>query len=423
MSKGAGPFGTFERSLAWRYLRARREHGGVAMVSAISFIGIALAVTALVVVMSLMNGFREELTDKLLGGRGHVFAEVRDMPQEDALKFADGIRDMDGVVSVTPIIEGSAFAQSQVESRGVLVRGVSGDAARELEFIRERLTDGSAATFGTGETGGDEVMMAASLAFGLGVRGGSPVKLTSSATRATAFGSAPITKTFETSAIFRTGYGELDELYVLMPIEQAQLFFNYRGRYQRLEIRMEQPHKSEELMEAIGLKYPILLTVDWKEQNRSLVQALAIESSMMRIIFLILVTITSLNIITGVVMLVKNKTRDVAILRTMGASQGSVLRIFLMIGAFLGIVGTAVGLAIGLLMVWNIDVVESFLNFVSGQRVFNPEVYGLDGLPARINWVEVGLATGWAVAMSVLVTLAPAWRAARLDPVEALRFE
>lgn len=419
----APPFGAFERTLAWRYLRARREHGGVALVSIISFIGIALAVTALVTVMSLMNGFRHELVDKLLNGRGHVFVDTRFMSDTEADELAVALRTLQGVTSVTPIIEGQAFAQSQNAARGVFVRGVPGDAARDLVFIRKRLTDGSAASFGEGEKGGREIMVAQRVAEMLEVHAGDPVTLISPSTTATAMGSVPRKKTFDLSASFRTGYGELDEIFVLMPIEQAQIFFNYQGRYQNLELRMTDPQNSGRLMSEISRRFPILSVTDWKAVNSGIVGALAVEASMMRIIFLILITITSLNIITGVVMLVKNKTRDVAILRTIGASRGAVLRVFLMIGAFLGIVGTLVGLSLGLLLVWNIGAVEAFLNVISGQRVFNPEVYGLDHLPARINWIEVGFAVTWAMVMSVLVTLAPAWRAARLDPVEALRFE
>lgn len=419
----AAPFGRFERTLSWRYLRAKRENGGAALVSIISFVGIALAVTALVVVMSIMNGFRGELIDKLLSGRGHVFVDARFTAEADSDRVAEVLRELKGVTSVTPIIEGQAFATSRDDSRGIFIRGLPGDAARDLEFIKERMVEGSAETFGEGDKGGNEIMIAAEVANILQVRVGDNIQLVSSATTQTAMGSLPKRKTYTVSAIFRTGYGELDQIFTLMPIEQAQLFFNYQGRYQNLELRMVDPRHSDRLTAQIRERFPNANVTDWKEVNQSIVNALAVEAMMMRIIFLVLVTITSLNIITGVVMLVKNKTRDVAILRTIGASQGSVLRVFLMVGAFLGIAGTLVGLFLGLLMVWNIGAIQDFLDFVSGRSVFAPEVYGLDRLPAEINWLEIGGAVIWAIVMSILVTLAPAWRAARLDPVDALRFE
>jgi lipoprotein-releasing system permease protein len=417
------PFGPFERTLAWRYLRARREHGGAALVSVISFVGIALAVAALVVVMSLMNGFRSQLLDSLLGGRGHLFVTTSFLTQEDADRLADQLRSVEGVVSVTPIIEGQAFAQSPTDSRGVFVRGVAGDDARALEMVKNDEFEGSAERFGEGEKGGRSIMVARKVARALGVGPDQTITLISPSTTATAMGSVPKRKAYDVDAVFTTGYGDLDEIFVLMPIEQAQIFFNYQGRYQNLELRVTNPQRVEDVTARIAPLVPFGETTSWKEVNSGIVGALNVEFSVMRVIFLILVTITSLNIITGVVMLVKNKTRDVAILRTIGASQGSVLRVFLMVGGFLGVAGTLVGLSIGLALVWQIDAVEAALNFVSGREVFDPEVYGFDGLPAKLNWGEVGFAAIFAMLMSVLVTLAPAWRAARLDPVEALRFE
>lgn len=417
------PFGPFERTLAWRYLRARREHGGAALVSIISFVGIALAVAALVVVMSLMNGFRSQLIESLLGGRGHLFVDARFLSQEEADALAIRLREVEGVVSVTPIIEGQAFAQSRTDSRGVFVRGLSGDDARALDFITDPELEGSAARFGEGDKGGRSIMVARKVARALEVGPGESITLISPSTTTTAMGSVPKRKAYDVDAVFTTGYGDLDEIFVLMPIEQAQIFFNYQGRYQNLELRVSDPQHVELVTERIAPLVPFGQTTSWKEVNSGIVGALNVEFSVMRVIFLILVTITSLNIITGVVMLVKNKTRDVAILRTIGASQGSVLRVFVMVGGFLGVVGTLVGLSIGLLLVWQIDGVEAFLNLVSGREVFDPEVYGFDGLPAKINWGEVIFAALFAMGMSILVTLAPAWRAARLDPVEALRFE
>lgn len=422
----APAFGRFERTLAWRYLRAKRENGGVALVSIISFIGIALAVTALVVVMSVMNGFRGELVDALLSGRGHVFVEARYMSEEEADAVGKIVATIDDVESVIPIVEAQAFATSARASTGIFVRGLPPEDARHLDFIRERMVMGSAERFG--ETDGNglakHILIADGVARMLRVTPGDTIKVISSAPRQTAMGTTPRQATFEVIGVFKTGYGEIDQVFTLMPMETVQAFFEFRGRYQNLELRIADPDQSEKVIEEIGRLVPIAGTTDWKRQNPGILNALTIESTMMRVIFIILLTITSLNIITGVVMLVKNKTRDVAILRTIGTSQGSVLRVFLMIGAFLGIMGTAVGLALGLTIIWNLSHIENFFNTIFNTQIFDPSVYGITlGEIARINWWEVGFASVWAIATSVLVTLAPAMRAAKLDPVEALRFE
>ncbi len=422
----AAPFGRFERTLAWRYLRSKREHGGAALVSIISVVGIALAVWALVVVMSVMNGFRSELVESLLSGRGHVFVDARYLSEEEADGIAGRLREIDRVETVTPIIESQAFATSQRASRGIFVRGLPPDFARELDFVKDSLVMGSAERFGAAPDGRlpKQILLANGVAESLGVIPGDEIKVISSQPTQTAFGTTTRPATFEVVGVFRTGFGDIDQIFAMIPIETAQVFFDYRGQYQNLELRIENPEKSEEVMEAIRIAAPIVSVTDWKQLNSGIVNALAIESTMMRIVFLVLLTITSLNIITGVVMLVKNKTRDVAILRTIGASQGSILRVFLMVGGFLGLVGTLIGLTLGLLFTWNLGHIEAFMNWAFNVQVFDPMVYGITlGEIARINWMEVGFATAWTLAMSVLVTLPPALRAARLDPVDALRFE
>lgn len=422
----AAPFGRFERTLAWRYLRSKREHGGAALVSIISVVGIALAVWALVVVMSVMNGFRSEMVESLLSGRGHVFVDARYLSEDEADEIAGRLRGIQDVKTVTPIIESQAFATSQRASRGIFVRGLPGDFARELEFVKDSLVMGSAERFGEAPDGSlpKQILLASGVAESLNVIPGDDIKLISSEPQQTAFGTSTKQATFEVVGVFRTGFGDIDQIFAMVPIETAQVFFGYRGQYQNLELRIEKPEQSEKIVEQIRIVAPIVSVTDWKRLNSGIVNALAIESTMMRIVFLVLLTITSLNIITGVVMLVKNKTRDVAILRTIGASQGSILRVFLMVGGFLGLIGTLIGLSLGLLFTWNLGHIEAFMNWAFNIQVFDPMVYGITlGEIARINWMEVGFATVWTLAMSVLVTLPPALRAAKLDPVDALRFE
>ena len=431
------PFGTFERSLAWRYLRARKEHGGVAMVAIISFIGIALAVTALIVTMSIMSGFRGTLLDTLLGGKGEVYAQVERYTNEESDELADQIRLIDGIKSVHGMHEDQVLIQSGENTRGAIVRLVRPEDLDLYRFLKDQdsrnyLAAGSAddfraAGFGEGRKGGDRIIIGQFLAAKIGAFPGSKVKLTNSKQNPTPFGPGPPkSKEYTVAGIFRTANVELDIGYIFMPLEQGELFFALNNGYTQLDIRLDDPMAVAEARQSIVDKLGSISSMsDWQEERQGYLNALAIERAMMRLIMLVLITITALNIITGVVMLVKNKTRDVAILRTIGASRGSVMRVFVMVGAVLGIAGALVGFLLGVLIVQNIGAVEAFLNAVipGDGEIFDAETYGLDGLPAVLDWGEVLFTTGWAVAMSVLVTLWPAWRAAQMDPVEALRFE
>lgn len=428
MSEGAGKagaFGAFERTLAWRYLRARREHGGASMISIISFVGIALAVAALIVTMSLMSGFRQTLLDKLLGGQGHMFVSVEDRSQDDADALIDRLADIEGVVAATPVVEAQGLLSLNQRATGALVRGVRAEDLSIYPFLGDGLERALAAGFGEGRNGGDVILLGEGLARQIGAFEGARVTLLGTQGAATPFGdTSGRKKEYVVGGVFKTGSVELDRAFMFMPLPQAQLFFNSRDRYQVIDLRLNDPYDTELVAERINAAVDERLFIDdWKRLRAGYLTALEVESSVMRILFLILITITALNIITGVVMLVKNKTRDVAILRTIGAGRSSVMRVFVMIGASLGVFGALTGLAIGLAIVLNIDAVEWFLNTVTGTRVFNPEVYGLEGLPAVLNWGEALFTAAWAITMSVLVTIWPAWRAARMDPVEALRFE
>ena len=296
-----------------------------------------------------------------------------------------------------------------------------------MPFLKDGGAAAIASGFGEGKNGGNTVMMGAFLAAGregLGIRPGDKVEIITSQTNAGPLGSTPRSKAYTVGDIFKTGSVELDRLYIFMPMDQAQLFFNRKGEYQLIDIRLVDPMKTEQAMRQInemtGFQYVVF---DWKQQRASYFNALNVERGMMRIIMLILITITALNIITGVVMLVKNKTRDIAILRTIGTTRGAIMRIFIMIGAILGLTGALIGLGLGVLIVLNIDAVETALSFVMGREIFAADVYGLDGLPAELDWGEALFTTLWAMSMSILVTIWPAWNAARLDPVDALRFE
>ncbi|MEM7460034.1 MAG: lipoprotein-releasing ABC transporter permease subunit [Pseudomonadota bacterium] len=420
----ATPFGQVERTLAWRYLRATRANGGVSVVSIVSFIGILLAVMALIVVMSVMSGFRSTLLDALLGGEGHIYVYSQDEPVESVDELAERFENLPTVDLAMPIIEQQVLASSERRQSGALVRGVRVQDLDDLPFLEGGAEAAKAFGFGDGKNGGDVIMMGRFLASDLGLYPGDKVTLIAPNGIQGPFGVTPRRKVYTVGRFFQTGSVQLDQLFILMPVEQAQLFFGRKGLYDKIDIRVPDAMQTEQaeadVSEAMNYRLPVQ---NWKARHEAYFAALNTERSMMMIIMLILIVITALNIITGVVMLVKNKTRDIAILRTVGTSRGSVMRIFLMIGALLGLTGALIGALLGVIVVLNIDVVIDGISIVLQRDLFPPTVYGLDGLPAELNWFEVSFVTLWAMSMSMLVTIWPAWAAARLDPVEALRFE
>ncbi|MCR9195189.1 MAG: lipoprotein-releasing ABC transporter permease subunit [Hyphomonas sp.] len=420
----ATPFGQVERTLAWRYLRATRANGGVSVVSIVSFIGILLAVMALIVIMSVMSGFRATLLDAMLGGQGHVFVFTQDEPAQEIDDLALRLEGLPEVDQAMPIIEQQVLATTDRRQSGAIVRGVRMEDLDNLPFLEDGGAAAAAAGFGEGKNGGDVIMVGRFLAADLGLYPGDKVTLITPDGIKGPFGVTPRRKVYTVGSFFQTGSVELDQLYILMPIEQAQLFFGRKDVYDKIDLRLPDPMLTEAAETAVqeALEYR-LPTQSWKVQREAYFSALNTERSMMMIIMLILIMITSLNIITGVVMLVKNKTSDIAILRTVGTSRGSIMRVFLMIGALLGLTGALIGAALGVVLVMNINVVIDGIGAILQRDLFPPTVYGLDGLPAVLDWAEVSFVTLWAMGMSMLVTIWPAWSAARLDPVEALRFE
>ena len=420
----APAFGFWERMLAGRYLRAKRSQGGVALISAISFIGIMLAVAVLIIVMSVMNGFRTELLSRILGFNGHLFVSGAVLDRPDRDQVVAQIAKVPGVVQAAPIIEAQAIAMGPAQISGAIVRGIRPQDLAATRLVSGNLTKGSLKGFGAGDYGGDVIVVGERLAQSLGVQPGDPLTLISPAGGATAFGGTPLQKTYTVGATFTVGMSQYDQAYIYMPLAQAQLFFGRDTSVDAIEIKVADPDKAGALKPAVARAAgPGAMVSDWTQRDSSFWGALKVERNVMRLILMLLVAIAAMNIISGLVMLVKNKGRDIAILRTMGASAGSILRIFFMAGAMVGVLGTAAGLALGVLISVYIDPIQSFVEWATGQAVFSSDVYFLSRLPARVDWAEVGLITFWALAMSFVATLPPAWRASRLDPVEALRYE
>ena len=420
----SGPFGLWERTLASRYLRSRKENGGVALISIISFIGIFLAVAVLIIVMSVMNGFRGELLGRILGVNGHVFVDVRNMPIPQAQTIVAKAKSIAGVTEVRPIVDGQVMAvgMSGEVARGAMVVGLAAADLASLKIVSDNIVGGNLNTWGKGEYGGDEIAMGSRLAQDLGLLPGDAVELISPTGAATPFGTTPRRKEYIIGAIFNVGMSEYDQTLIYMPIEQAQLFFNKETSWDTGELRLAEPDKADDVVPLVQQIAQQRMVTDWRQQSESLVSALAIERNVMRLILMLLIAIASMNIISGLVMLVKNKGRDIAILRTMGATQGSITRVFMMAGATIGLLATIAGVAAGILFCLNIGGIQKVVEVVFGP-VFSADVYFLSNIPAKVEWNEVLVIGVFSAIASVLATLPPSLRAAKLDPVEALRNE
>ena len=430
---GARPFAPFEFMLAFRYLRARRKQGGVTLISIISFVGIMLAVTALIAVMSVMNGFRHELLTRLLGAQPHVYVYLPQDADLDAGALADRIRDLPGVTQAGPVAIGQAMVTS---SRGAAFAAVAGvrpqDLARfdivtganGMDRAGGGIVQGGIDGFGEGRNGGDRIIIGSAMAAQLGVSAGDQVTLIAPQGAQTALGVSPRSKAYTIAGVVSVGVQDIDALLVYMPFDQARLFFNRPATGDYIDVRVATPDDPEAVKEAIRQIAPErTLVFDWRRQNEAFWRALQVERVAMRLILMIIVAIAAMNIISGLVMLVKNKTRDIAILRTMGASRGAVMRIFLISGAMVGVLGTAAGIVLGLLFVVFIGPIQDFVSWATGGPVFDPSVYMLYRLPARPDWGEIVFVAFWGFFTALLATLPPSWRAGRIDPVEALRYE
>ena len=410
-SRGTHPFSAFEWVLAGRYLRTR-------LIALLSFLGIMLGVATLIIVMSVMNGFRHELLDKLIGINGHIFVAPIDSPLTDYAELADRLSKVYGVRRAVPFVEGQAFASSPYNGSGVLVRGVRGQDMGKITSVADNLRQGSLADWDAG--GG--VAIGRRLAEALALQVGDTISLLTPRGASTPFGTTPRIKAFPVAAVFEIGMSEFDSTFVYMPMAEAQGFFNREGDVSLIEIFLDDADRTDEARAAIELaaERPVLLT-DWRQRNRTFFSALQVERNVMFVILTLIVLVAALNIIAGLVMLVKDKSSDIAILRTMGATSGAVMRIFMVTGASIGILGTVAGFGLGLLVSLNIESIRQVISRLTDTNLFPAELYFLSRLPAIIDPTEVATVVLVAMGLSILATVYPSWRAARLDPVEALR--
>ena len=414
------PFSRFEWMVAFRYLRARNAQKSISVIAGFSFLGIVLGVAALIVVMSVMNGFRHDLLEKMIGLNGHMFLQGVETPLTDYEAVTERVSKVPGVTLALPLVEGQAFATSPYGSSGVLVRGVRQQDLERLPGVAGHLTQGSLDSFDEGQG----VAVGAKLADHLSLRVGDKVTIIAPHGADTPFGVTPRMKAYTVAAIFQIGMATFDNTFIFMPLAEAQTFFNYEGQANVIEVYVSDPDNMDAMRRAIepAQQRPMIDT-DWRQLNRSFFDVLAVESNVMFSILALIMLVAALNIISGLIMLVQDKARAIAVLRTMGATRGAVMRIFLITGATIGVVGTGVGLALGLIVARNVEPIRHFLAWATGENLFPAEFYFLSQLPSRVESTDVISVVALALILSIAATIYPSWRAARLDPVEALRYE
>ena len=421
----AKPFSGWEVGLAFRYLRAKRKEGGISLIAIISYVAIALAVMALITVMSIMAGFRAELLSRMLSFNGHMYVQGAVLTALDRDQALERIRNVPGVVSVSPIVEAQSLVRAGGYTTGAIVRGLRPQDLASMNFVADSLSDEAKASFGRGDYGGDRILVGQSLMNQMGLKVGDPVTLYSPTGADSAFGNlGGLEKTYFIGGAYSSGTADYDRAYVFMPLEQAQLFFGKDGVWDVVELKVADADRVQSYLDPVQKAAgPGSVVTDWRQRLAAFWGALKVERVAMSIILGLVVAIAALNIISGIVMLVKNKTRDIAILRTVGASQSSMLRIFFMSGALIGVAGTLTGLLLGLLFCLNIGSIQHFLEWVFQTQLFNADVYQLDAIPALVDPADVFWVTVWSFFMSCVAGLIPSWQAAKLDPVEALRYE
>ena len=436
MAASPAPFAPFEWMIAWRYLRAKRAEGGVSVMTWISLIGITLAVFALIATLAVRAGFRAEFVDTILGANAHVTiynagtineqSGLIDRTLQDFEAMAERVRTVEGVTRVAPLVKGQVMANSRDRNAGVQIYGITLDNLKTIPRINNPDTGiGSIDDFGVLDgTNEATVAIGSGVARELGIGVGDRIKIISPNGVRTAFGTSPRVKVYDVAYVFSAGRYDIDQTRIYMPFAEAQSFFNREGRADELEVMVTRPEDirdmTVDLLRAAGETSQVWT---WRDASGGFLRALDIEDNVMFIILSILVLIAAMNITSGLIMLVKNKGRDIGILRTMGLTEGSVLRVFFICGAFTGIIGTVFGVILGCLFALYIDPIFSLVNWMSGGQAWDPSIRGIYHLPAQLQFGDVMSAIALSLGLSFVVTIFPARRAARMNPVEALRYE
>lgn len=422
------PFGAIERRISMRYLRAKKNQGGVGLIAAISFTCIMLAIAAMIIIMSIMNGFRDDMIRLTVGSEGHMYvASSSPQPTEVGMKAMERrLSGVDGVQEAFQFSEHKAGLQANGELGFAQVIGIRQENLQEFELIANSIVQGSLEGFGQGRGSDQQIAMGYRLAASLGLQVGDRVTVFSPRMRATAFGPPqPIRKNYTVGAVFEVGLLIPDQTYLYMEFDEAGLLFNNGKLTGEIQLRLEDPDKIDVLRQPVGnaAGEPVFIST-WKDRNATTATALRTEQIAMRFIFMIVVIIAAFPVLASMIMLVKNKSKDIAIMRTIGMSSGGVLRVFLMSGAMIGILGTLAGLILGVVFCLNIGAIQAVIEFVTGTELFPADVYQLSGgIPAKIVWGEVFGVAFWGFLISAAATFLPAMSASKVDPVDALRYE
>ncbi len=413
-------FSRFEWMVALRYLRSRRQEGFISVIAWFSLLGIALGVATLIIVMAVMNGFRQELLTRILGLNGHLSVYATEGKMSDFDGMAGTLRKMNGVVSVSPMIEGQVMVTARGNSQGSVVRGLRPADLKKRKTLATNIVSGSLDDF----KGKNVVVIGERMARKLGVDVGDKLTLISPKGQVTAFGTMPRLKAYEVAATFSIGMFEYDSSFVFMPLEAAQLYFQHKGTVTNLEVFGDNPETAPALATQIMIDMEGAVRVhDWQRANASFFNAIQVERNVMFLILTLIIVVAAFNIISSMIMLVKDKGRDIAILRTMGATRGMIMRVFFLAGASVGTIGTLAGFGLGLSFAENIETIRQWIQGLTGTELFAAEIYFLSKLPAVVDLSEVIAVVGMGLVLSFAATLYPSWRAARTDPAEALRYE
>lgn len=427
------PFSRYEFLIAWRYLRARRAEGGVSTMTWISLIGIALGVMALIATLAVRSGFRTEFVDTILGANAHTTVYmppgqiVNDLTDEvytvagTISDYPDAVARIEAIPGVTradPVVKGQVMASVGDRSNVAEVHGLSLADLKAIPRVADPETGaGDIDAFDRG------IAIGSGIARDLGASVGDRLQLISPQGAQTAFGTTPRIATYEVVYVFTAGRYDIDRTRIYMPLPEAQSYFNREGEVDEIQVYASDPERVDRLTPALTEAVPGSVVWTWRDASGSFLSALDIEDDVMFVILSVLVLIAAMNITSGLIMLVKNKGRDIGILRTMGLTEGAILRVFFLCGAFTGVIGTIAGVILGVLLALNIDSIMAGINWLTGGGAWDPAVRGIYRLPAELRGIDIAKAVSLSLVLSFLVTIFPARRAARMNPVEALRHE